>query len=142
MLLKLNSASMNLGQAVVTSRELTSYDAPSSPPGSEYSCHVSAEESELLLMAGIYQNSEVIPQLFYQALRAVMEGDMSPMLALWSTEEDVTYVDPAGQVHRGSDGIVTYWQQAVQRNAEASIDTLPHKCGRFFSGNAQPSGSR
>jgi ketosteroid isomerase-like protein len=75
-------------------------------------------------MAGIYQNSEEIPQLFYQALRQVMEGDLSPMLALWSTEEDVTYVDPAGQLHQGSYAIVTYWQQAARRNAEASSKVL------------------
>jgi hypothetical protein len=46
------------------------------------------------------------------------------MLALWSTEEDVTYVDPAGQLHQRSDGVVAYWQQAAQRNAEASSEVL------------------
>jgi ketosteroid isomerase-like protein len=72
-------------------------------------------------MAGTYQNSEEVPQLFYQALRHVMEeGDITPMLALWSAQEDVTYVDPAGLLHQGSDGIATYWQQAAQRNVEAS----------------------
>jgi ketosteroid isomerase-like protein len=86
--------------------------------------HDPAGESELFLMAGIYPNSEEIPQLFYQALRQVMEGDISPMLALWSAQEDVTYVDPAGQLHQGSDGIVTYWQQAAQRNVEASSRVL------------------
>jgi ketosteroid isomerase-like protein len=75
-------------------------------------------------MPGIYQHSEEISQLFYQALRQVMEGDTSRMLALWSTQEDVTYVDPAGQLHQGSDGIVTYWQQAAERNAEASSKVL------------------
>jgi ketosteroid isomerase-like protein len=75
-------------------------------------------------MAGIYQKIEEAPQLFYQALRQVMEGDISPMLALWSTQEDVTYVDPAGQLHQGSDGIVAYWRQAAQRNVEAASKVL------------------
>src|SRR5215472_17092999 len=75
-------------------------------------------------MAGTYQNSPEIPQLFYQALRQVMEGDITPMLTLWSTQEDVTYVDPAGQPHQGSQGIATYWQQAAQRNAEALSKVL------------------
>ncbi|PWT78571.1 MAG: hypothetical protein C5B60_00940, partial [Chloroflexi bacterium] len=75
-------------------------------------------------MAGIYQSSEELPQLFYQALRQVMEGDITPMLALWSTQEDVTYVDPAGQLHQGPDGIVTYWRQAARRNIESSSKVL------------------
>jgi ketosteroid isomerase-like protein len=83
-----------------------------------------AGESERFDMAGIYQSSEELPQLFYQALRQVMEGDISPMLALWSTLEDITYVDPAGQLHQGPDGIATYWRQAAKRNAEASSKVL------------------
>jgi ketosteroid isomerase-like protein len=75
-------------------------------------------------MAGIYQKVEEIPQQFYQALRKVMEGDISPMLALWSTQEDVTYVDPAGQLHQGSNGILSYWRRAAQRNVEASSRVL------------------
>src|SRR5215469_11993156 len=75
-------------------------------------------------MAGIYQSSEELPQLFYQALRQVMEGDITPMLALWSTQEDVTYMDPVGQIHQGSDGIATYWRQVAKRNAEASSRIL------------------
>jgi ketosteroid isomerase-like protein len=75
-------------------------------------------------MAATYQNFEAVSQLFYQALHQVMEGDISSMLALWSTKDDVTYVDPTGHLHQGSGGIVAYWQQAAQRNVEASSRIL------------------
>ncbi len=60
-----------------------------------------------------------IPQLFYQSLRQVMIGDCDAMLALWSEEDDVTYIDPHGRAYRGRDALVTYWQGAAELNREA-----------------------
>jgi ketosteroid isomerase-like protein len=60
-----------------------------------------------------------IPQLFYQSLRQVMNGDCDSMLALWSEEDDVTYIDPHGRAYLGHDALVTYWQRAAELNSEA-----------------------
>ncbi|MGO8949125.1 MAG: YybH family protein [Ktedonobacterales bacterium] len=62
---------------------------------------------------------DTIPQLFYQALAQVMQGNFTPMLALWSEQEDVSYVDPKGHPYRGHDALRTYWQRAAEQNSEA-----------------------
>lgn len=48
-----------------------------------------------------------------------MHADATAMLSLWSEQNDVTYCDPYGQIHRGREALVTYWQQAAARNAQA-----------------------
>ena len=70
-------------------------------------------------MAGTNEDLETIPQLFYRAVQQVMHANIAPMLALWSEQDDVTYVDPQGHHHQGHDGIVAYWQRAVQLNSQA-----------------------
>lgn len=70
-------------------------------------------------MAVTHEDLETIPQLFYQAVRQVMHANIAPMLALWSEQDDVTYCDPNGHLHQGRDGLVAYWQRAVQLNSDA-----------------------
>jgi ketosteroid isomerase-like protein len=70
-------------------------------------------------MAATHEDLEAIPQLFYQAVEQVMQANIAPMLALWSEQDDVTYCDPNGHPHQGRDGLVTYWQRAVQLNSDA-----------------------
>lgn len=60
-----------------------------------------------------------IPQLFYHAVQQVMHANITPMLALWSEQDDVTYVDPQGNHYQGHDSLVAYWQRAVQLNSHA-----------------------
>jgi hypothetical protein len=70
-------------------------------------------------MAGIGEDQESIPQLFYQAVQQVMHANIKPMLALWSEQDDVTYVDPNGHYYHGHDRLVAYWERAVQLNSQA-----------------------
>jgi ketosteroid isomerase-like protein len=69
-------------------------------------------------MAATNEDLEAIPQLFYQAVEQVMHANSVPMLALWSEQDDVTYCDPNGHPHKGRDGLVAYWQRAVQLNRD------------------------
>lgn len=70
-------------------------------------------------MAATNEGLETIPQLFYQAVQQVMHANITPMLALWSEQDDVTYVDPQGHPYQGHDSLVAYWQRAVQLNSHA-----------------------
>jgi hypothetical protein len=70
-------------------------------------------------MTVTHEDLEAISQLFYHAVEQVMHANSAPMLALWSERDDVTYCDPNGQPHQGRDGLVTYWQRAVQLNSDA-----------------------
>jgi ketosteroid isomerase-like protein len=69
-------------------------------------------------MAATNEDLEIIPQLFYQAVQQVMHANITAMLALWSEQDDVTYVDPQGHHYQGHDGIVAYWQRAAQLNSQ------------------------
>jgi ketosteroid isomerase-like protein len=70
-------------------------------------------------MEATHEDLETIPQLFYQAVQQVMHANITPMLALWSEQDDVTYVDPQGHHYQGHDSLVAYWQRAVQLNSHA-----------------------
>jgi ketosteroid isomerase-like protein len=70
-------------------------------------------------MAATNEDLETIPQLFYQAVQQVMHANSTPMLALWSEQDDVTYVDPQGHHYQGHDSLVAYWQRAVQLTSHA-----------------------
>ena len=70
-------------------------------------------------MATIGTDQESLPQLFYEAIQQVMQANITPMLALWSEHDDVTYVDPAGHYYHGHDSLVAYWERAVQLNSQA-----------------------
>ena len=70
-------------------------------------------------MAATNEDLSTIPQLFYQAVQQVMHANITPMLALWSEQDDVTYVDQEGHHYQGHDNLVAYWQRAVQLNSHA-----------------------
>ena len=70
-------------------------------------------------MTATNEELETIPQLFYHAVQQVMSANITPMLALWSEQDDVTYVDPQGNHYQGHDRLVAYWQRAVQLNSHA-----------------------
>lgn len=53
---------------------------------------------------------------FYAAANAVVRGDAGPMLALWSSREDVTYAAPNGEVVHGAKSLRTYWERAAELN--------------------------
>jgi len=69
-------------------------------------------------MAVTNEDLEMIPQLFYQAVQQVMHANSAAMLALWSKQDDVTYVDPQGHPYQGHESIVAYWQRAAQLNSQ------------------------
>ena len=53
---------------------------------------------------------------FYEALNAMLGGDVSPMLDLWSHADDVTYMSPFGELLTGWEPVRASWQsQADQR---------------------------
>lgn len=56
---------------------------------------------------------------FYEAASAVMCGDASPMLALWSQQDDATYLDPRGGFQQGWEALRAYWEYAAQLNQDA-----------------------
>ena len=60
---------------------------------------------------------------FYSALNSLFEGETSPMNAVWSHENDVTYMGPGGGYQVG-------WQQ-VQANWEA-------QAAEMLGGTVQP----
>jgi hypothetical protein len=70
-------------------------------------------------MAATKEDLETIPQLFYQAVHQVMHANITALLALWSEQDEVTYVDPQGHHYQGHDSLVAYWQRAVQLNSHA-----------------------
>jgi hypothetical protein len=49
----------------------------------------------------------------------VTRANITPMLALWSDQEDVSYVDPHGHFYHVHDSLVAYWQQAGELNRQA-----------------------
>jgi ketosteroid isomerase-like protein len=47
---------------------------------------------------------------FYTALNAMLAGDAEPMAALWSHEDDVTYMSPFGELLTGWPAVRESWQ--------------------------------
>lgn len=47
---------------------------------------------------------------FYAALNTMFTGDAGPMLAVWSHEDDVTYMGPTGDYDRGWDAVQENWE--------------------------------
>ena len=61
-------------------------------------------------------NLEDATAAFYAALNDMLAGDAEPMLALWSHDDDVTYMSPFGELLVGWEPIRASWQaQADQR---------------------------
>ena len=53
---------------------------------------------------------EAASAAFYAALNAMLGGDAEPMLALWSHEDDVTYMSPFGELLTGWEPVRASWQ--------------------------------
>src|SRR5262249_28834161 len=47
-----------------------------------------------------------------------MQGNAAPMLALWSFGDEVTYLDPQGQTHKGRQALIDYWEHAAEVNRD------------------------
>ncbi|MCF8470391.1 MAG: nuclear transport factor 2 family protein [Parvibaculum sp.] len=47
---------------------------------------------------------------FYAALNTMFTGDAGPMLAVWSHEDDVTFMGPTGDYNRGWDAVHKNWE--------------------------------
>ena len=47
---------------------------------------------------------------FYVALNRLFEGDTTPMVAVWSHADDVTYMGPAGGFERGWSTVLKDWE--------------------------------
>jgi ketosteroid isomerase-like protein len=68
---------------------------------------------------------------FYDALNALLGGDAEPMLALWSHEDDVTYMSPFGELLTGWSPVRASWEaQAAQRlGGEVHAEDTHHFSG-------------
>lgn len=51
---------------------------------------------------------------FYAALNAMLRGDAGPVLALWSHEDDVTYMSPFGELLTGWEPIRGSWRAQAE----------------------------
>lgn len=71
---------------------------------------------------------EEATERFYLALNALLGGDCSPMLDLWSHADDVTYMSPFGELLTGWEPISASWQaQGDQRlGGEVHAEELHH----------------
>jgi hypothetical protein len=65
---------------------------------SEHSLHVTAER-------------------FYVAVQSVLQGDATPMLAIWLQSDEASYCDTRGEIVVGWHALEAYWRQAASRNA-------------------------
>jgi ketosteroid isomerase-like protein len=48
---------------------------------------------------------------FYEALNALFEGDVGPMVEVWSHESDVTYMGPDGGFQTGWKEVLADWEK-------------------------------
>ncbi len=76
-------------------------------------------------MAGSLESAT---RAFYAALNDVLDGNVAPMLELWSHADDVTYMSPFGELLVGWEPIRASWQaQADQRlGGHVEPDNLHH----------------
>ncbi|HUC61486.1 MAG TPA: nuclear transport factor 2 family protein [Alphaproteobacteria bacterium] len=47
---------------------------------------------------------------FYKALNEMFQGNVEPMIAVWSHANDVTYMGPTGNFEHGWDAVLKDWQ--------------------------------
>ena len=58
---------------------------------------------------------------FYAALNAMFSGDVGPMKAVWSHEEDATYMGPAGGFQVGWDQVLAAWEAQAAMNLGGEV---------------------
>jgi ketosteroid isomerase-like protein len=59
-------------------------------------------------------DGQAVPQVaaqFYAALNAMFDGNVAPMNAVWSHDEDVTYMGPDGKFIVGWDQVSATWKR-------------------------------
>lgn len=59
---------------------------------------------------------------FYSALNAMFAGDLDPMVNVWSHDEDVTYMGPAGGFRHGWDEVLADWQEQASLNLGGQVE--------------------
>jgi ketosteroid isomerase-like protein len=69
---------------------------------------------------------------FYSALNALFEGDLAPMIEVWSHADDVTYMGPDGGFQVGWKEILGEWekQAAMKLDGHVEPDAMRITCGR------------
>jgi ketosteroid isomerase-like protein len=70
-------------------------------------------------------------QGFYDALNAVLGGDVEPMLELWSHADDVTYMSPFGELLVGWEPIRDSWQSQADQHLGGRVE--PEELRHFDS---------
>jgi ketosteroid isomerase-like protein len=61
---------------------------------------------------------------FYAALRAVFEGDVEPMAAVWSHADDVTYLGPSSSLCVGWEAVLAAWKAQAAMNLKGDIEPV------------------
>jgi ketosteroid isomerase-like protein len=59
---------------------------------------------------------------FYDALNAMLGGDVGPMLGLWSHSDDVTYMSPFGELLVGWEPIRASWQAQADQHLGGRVE--------------------
>jgi len=61
---------------------------------------------------------------FHDALNALFTGDATPMKAVWSHADDVTYMGPVGGMQVGWSQVETYWDKRAAKKLGGKIDPM------------------
>jgi ketosteroid isomerase-like protein len=71
---------------------------------------------------------EEATERFYAALNAVLRGDVSPMIDLWSHADDVTYMSPFGELLTGWQPVLASWKAQADQHlgGEVRAEELHH----------------
>jgi len=59
---------------------------------------------------------------FYAALNALFEGDLAPMVAVWSHQDDVTYMGPDGGFQVGWKAILAEWERQAAKKLGGRVE--------------------
>ncbi len=65
---------------------------------------------------------EQASQSFYDALNAVLVGDVRPMLDVWSHADDVTYMSPFGELLAGWAAVRASWLGQAEAHLGGHVD--------------------
>lgn len=59
---------------------------------------------------------------FYAALNSMIQGDLEPMIEIWSHADDITYLDPMGNILVGWDQVLKSWEEQVKLKVGGSVE--------------------
>lgn len=60
-------------------------------------------------------------QQFFKALNAVFNGETEPMKAIWTKNDDVTYMGPGGDVQVGWKAVLANWEYQASLNLGGEV---------------------